>query len=45
MVVETTSIEGSHGKASARRKRHGHKDSNLNSAHSCVGDNVSKVSL
>ena len=42
-VVETTSIEGSPDKANVRKKKHGHKDSNPNSAHSCVGDNVSMV--
>jgi len=45
-TVETASFEGSPDKASVKKKRkHGNKDSNPNSAHSCVGDNVSKVYL
>jgi len=35
-VVETISIEGSPDKANVRKKKHGHKDSNPNSAYSCL---------
>jgi hypothetical protein len=43
ITVETTHTEGSQAKSSSKRRKHGHNDSNPNSAHSCVGDNVSKV--
>jgi len=43
MTTETTPIEESLEKSIPKKKRRGPKDSNPNSAHSCVGDNVSKV--
>jgi len=39
IVVEATAADESPTKSSSKRKRHNHKDSNPNSAHSCVGDN------
>jgi len=44
-VIGTIPIEESSDQASARRKKCDHKDSNPSSAHSCVGDNVSKVPI
>jgi len=43
MVIETIPTEGSPDQAHVKKKKQGHKDSNPNSAHSCVGDNVLKV--
>jgi hypothetical protein len=43
-TIETTHTEGSPIKSSPKRRKHMHKHSNPNSAQSCVGDNVSKVS-
>ena len=43
-TIETTHTEGSPIKSSPKRRKHKHKNSNPNSAQSCVGDNVSKVS-
>jgi hypothetical protein len=43
ITIETTHTEGSPAKSSSNKRKHGQKDSNLNSAHYCVGDNVSKV--
>jgi len=42
-VIETILTEESRDQANTRKKKRGHKDSNPASAHSCVGDNVSKV--
>jgi len=44
-TVEATPTEGSPDKSISKRKKRSHKDSKRNSAHSCNGDNVSKVIL
>jgi len=43
MTVEATPTEESPDKSISKRRKRRHKDSKPNSAHSCVGDNVSKV--
>jgi len=42
-TIEATPIEGSLEKSISKRRKHSHKDSKPNSAHSCVGDNVPNV--
>lgn len=43
ITVEATPAEGSPDKSTSKRRKRSHKDSKPNIAHSCVGDNVSKV--
>ena len=43
MTTEKTPVEGSPEKSISKRRERSHKDSKPNNAHSCVGDNVSKV--
>ena len=43
MTVEAAPTEESPDKSISKRKKRSYKDSKPNSAHSCVGDNVSKV--
>ena len=44
-TVEETPLEESLSKAASKKKKRGHKDSRPDIAHSCVGDNTSKVIL
>ena len=44
-TVEETPLEESPSKTASKKKKRGHKDSRPNNAHSCVGDNTSKVIL
>lgn len=41
-AIETTAVDESSGQPSPKKTKP-HKDSNPNSAHSCVGDNAPKV--
>jgi len=43
MTVEAVPTEESPNKSISKRKKCSHKDSKPNSAHCCIGDNVSKV--
>jgi len=42
-TTEATPVEESPEKSISNKRKRSHKDSKPNSAHSCVGDNVSKV--
>jgi len=44
-TVEETPPEESPSKIVSKKRKRGHKDSKPNSAHSCVGDNASKIIL
>jgi len=44
-TVEETPLEESPSKIASKKMKRGHKYLRPNSAHSCVGDNTSKVTL